>query len=88
MFGNPCILLGLQLSSSMAFQLNSCHYRNRIVDKKIQILAIRAVAGLFFAVIISRFFKPDAGVPYIVGLAVILVALAYFAEFLRKRKNR
>ena len=72
----------------MVYQLNSCHYRNRIVDKKLQILAIRAIAGLFFAVIISRFFKPDAGVPYIVGLAVILVALAYFAEFLRKRKNR
>jgi hypothetical protein len=58
------------------------------VDKKLQILAIRGIAGLFFAVIISRFFKPDAGVPYIIGLAVILVALAYFAEFLRKRKNR
>ncbi|MCF8081266.1 MAG: hypothetical protein K9K88_18475 [Desulfobacterales bacterium] len=62
--------------------------RNRIVDKKLQVFAIRAIAGLFFAVIISRFFNPDAGVPYIVGLAVILVALAYFAEFLRKRKNR
>ncbi len=58
------------------------------MDKKLQAFAIRAIAGLFFAVIISRFFKPDAGVPYIVGLAVILVALAYFAEFLRKRKNR
>ena len=69
-------------------QLNGCLYRNGIVDKKLQVFAIRAIAGLFFAVIISRFFKPDAGVPYIVGLAAILVALAYFAEFLRKRKNR
>ena len=51
------------------------------MDKKLQVFAIRAIAGLFFAVIISRFFKPDAGVPYIVGLAVILdlvvVGLAY-----------
>ena len=58
------------------------------MDKKLQVFAIRAIAGLFFAVIISRFFKPDAGVPYIIGLAVILVGLAYFAEFLRKRKKR
>jgi hypothetical protein len=59
-----------------------------IVDKKLQVFAIRAIAGLFFAVILSRFFRPDAGVPYIIGLAVILVGLAYFAEFLRKRKKR
>jgi hypothetical protein len=58
------------------------------VDKKLQVLAIRVIAGLFFAVIISRFFRPDAGVPYIIGLAVILVGLAYFAEFLRRRKKR
>ena len=58
------------------------------MDKKLQVLAIRGLAALFFAVIISRFFRPDAGVPYIIGLAAILVALAYFAEFLRKRKKR
>jgi hypothetical protein len=58
------------------------------VDKKLQVFAIRGLAGLFFAVIISRFFRPDAGVPYIIGLAAILVALAYFADFLRNRKNR
>ena len=58
------------------------------MDKKLQVFAIRAIAGLFFAVIISRFFRPDAGVPYIIGLAVILVGLAYFAEFLRSRKKR
>ena len=58
------------------------------MDKKLQVFVIRAFAGLFFAVIISRLFRPEAGVPYIVGLAAILVGLAYFAEFLRKRKNR
>lgn len=58
------------------------------MDKKLQVFAIRGLAALFFAVIISRFFRPDAGVPYIIGLAAILVALAYFAEFLRKRKKR
>lgn len=55
---------------------------------KLQIFAIRIFAGLFFAVILTRFFRPDSGVPHIIGLAVILVGLAYFAEFLRHRKER
>ncbi|MGD2272664.1 MAG: hypothetical protein PVI06_19860 [Desulfobacterales bacterium] len=55
---------------------------------KFHIFAIRAVLGVFFAVIITRFFYGRVAPFYIAGLAVILVGLAYFAEFLRHRKER
>jgi hypothetical protein len=51
-------------------------------------LVIRAVIGLFVAVVITRVFTGKIFVPYIVGLAIILVGLAYFSEYLRKRKSR
>jgi putative effector of murein hydrolase LrgA (UPF0299 family) len=53
-----------------------------------QIFFIRAVIGAFLAVVITRMFTGKIHVPYIVGLAVIMVGLAYFSEFLRKRRNR
>jgi putative effector of murein hydrolase LrgA (UPF0299 family) len=49
---------------------------------------IRAVIGLFVAVVITRMFTGRIYVPYIVGLAIILVGLAYFSEYLRNRKSR
>jgi putative effector of murein hydrolase LrgA (UPF0299 family) len=49
---------------------------------------IRAVIGLFVAVVITRMFTGRIYVPYIVGLAIILVGLAYFSENLRNRKSR
>ena len=49
---------------------------------------IRAILGLFFAVIITRFFYGRVEPLYIAGLAILLVGLAYFAEFLRHRKDR
>jgi hypothetical protein len=49
---------------------------------------IRAILGLFFAVILTRFFYGRVEPLYIAGFAVILVGLAYFAEFLRHRKER
>jgi hypothetical protein len=39
-------------------------------------------------VVIARTFYPDSNLTYVAGLAIILVGLAYFAEYLRKRKNR
>ncbi len=53
-----------------------------------QIFVIRAVLGLGFAVIATRMFYGRVEIAYIVGLAVILVGLAYFAEYLRHRKKR
>ena len=55
---------------------------------KLQILVIRAILGVVFAVVISRFFYPAANLVYVIGLGVILVGLAYFAEYLRQRKSR
>ncbi|MFZ0611451.1 MAG: hypothetical protein WAM73_04375 [Desulfobacterales bacterium] len=52
------------------------------------IFVIRAVLGLGFAVIATRLFYGRVEIVYIVVLAVILVGLAYFAEYLRHRKKR
>jgi uncharacterized membrane protein HdeD (DUF308 family) len=52
-----------------------------------QIFVIRAIVGLVFAVIVTRMFYGRTNPLYVVGLAVILVGLAYFAEYLRKRKK-
>ena len=52
------------------------------------IFFLRAVLGGVFAVILSRFFYPDAQVIYVMGLGIILVGLAYFADYLRNRKSR
>jgi hypothetical protein len=49
---------------------------------------IRAILALFFAVIITRFFYGRVEPLYIAGLAILMVGLAYFAEFLRHRKER
>ena len=54
----------------------------------ISIFVIRAVVGLAFAAIITRMFHGSINPGYVVGLAVILVGLAYFAEYLRKRKTK
>ena len=53
-----------------------------------QIFFIRAVIGAFFAVVLTRMFYGRVHLAYVAGLAVILVGLAYFAEYLRKRRNR
>jgi hypothetical protein len=54
---------------------------------KFQVFIIRAVLGAVFAVILSRFFYPDANIAYVAGLGFILVGLAYFTEYLRNRKK-
>jgi hypothetical protein len=52
-----------------------------------QIFVIRAIVGLVFAVIVTRMFYGRVNPLYVAGLAIILVGLAYFAEYLRKRKK-
>jgi hypothetical protein len=52
------------------------------------VFIIRAVLGAVFAVILARMFYPGANILYVAGLGVILVGLAYFAEYLRNRKKR
>ena len=53
-----------------------------------QIFFIRAIIGAFFAVVVTRMFYGKVHLAYVAGLAIILVGLAYFSEFLRKRRNR
>jgi len=52
------------------------------------IFVIRALLGLGFAVIVARMFFGQIDIPYVIGLAIILVGLAYFSEYLRNRKKR
>ncbi|MBT8366548.1 MAG: hypothetical protein KJP23_17785 [Deltaproteobacteria bacterium] len=54
---------------------------------QLTIFVIRAIVGLAFAAVMSRIFFGSLNPAYVVGLAIILVGLAYFAEYLRKRKN-
>lgn len=51
------------------------------------IFLLRIFLGAFFAVVLLRFFYPDAGVLYMAGLAAFLVALAYLLEAGRKRRK-
>ena len=53
-----------------------------------QIFIIRAVIGVVFAVVLTRMFYGRVHLAYVVGLAIIMVGLAYFAEYLRHRRNK
>ena len=53
-----------------------------------QIFFIRAIIGAFLAVVITRMFYGSVHLAYVAGLAVIMLGLAYFAEYLRKRRNK
>jgi len=55
---------------------------------QLHVFIIRAVIGLVFAVIATRMYYGSVNPFYVVGLAVILVGMAYFAEFLKNRKSR
>ncbi|MDJ0831696.1 MAG: hypothetical protein QNI92_17720 [Desulfobacterales bacterium] len=52
------------------------------------VFILRALLGIVFAVIATRMFYGVVDLKYVVGLAIILVGLAYFAEYLRHRKSR
>jgi Flp pilus assembly protein TadB len=49
---------------------------------------IRGVLSLVFAALISRFFFPEGSVLSVLGLAGVLLGLAYCLEYLRKRNER
>jgi ABC-type multidrug transport system permease subunit len=52
------------------------------------IFIIRAFVGLAFAAIITRMFHGRINPTYVVGLAILMVGLAYLAEYLRKRRTK
>jgi uncharacterized membrane protein YoaK (UPF0700 family) len=51
------------------------------------IFIIRAIMGVVFGVVLSRFFYPNAPLIFIIFLCVILVGLAYLTQYLRQRKK-
>jgi len=51
------------------------------------IFIIRAIIGAVVAVVISRAFFGEIQIIYVAGLAVILIGLAYLAEYLRHRRK-
>jgi uncharacterized membrane protein HdeD (DUF308 family) len=66
----------------------SGHYLEANKLNQFQIFIIRAVIGAVFAVVLTRMFYGRVHIAYVVGLAIIMVGLAYFAEYLRQRKSR
>lgn len=54
----------------------------------LQMFVIRAILGVVFAVIATRMWYGEIAIGYVIGLSVIMVGLAYFAEYLRHRKRR
>ncbi len=63
-----------------------CQEANKL--NQFQIFIIRAVIGAVFAVVLTRMFYGRVHVVYVVSLAIIMVGLAYFAEYLRHRRNK
>jgi len=59
-----------------------------ILLTQFHIFVIRAILGVFGAVILTRIFFGQVDMVYVVGLAIILVGLAYFSEYLRNRRSK
>jgi uncharacterized membrane protein len=53
--------------------------------KKPEIFAIRFFLSVVFAFLVSRFFFEKIAVTKIIGLALIMLGLAYLFEYIRKR---
>ena len=55
---------------------------------KFNLFVFRAILSGVFAVVLSRIFHPEFHPLWVVGLAVMLLGLAYFMEYLGRRKSR
>lgn len=53
----------------------------------LQVFILRSILALVFAVIIASVFYPEVETVKVLGLGVIIVGLAYFAEYLRQRRR-
>lgn len=58
-----------------------------IVNRK-SVFFIRLVMGVFFGILLSKFFYPKAPIVFIIGLCAALVVLAYVTEYLRLRSKQ
>lgn len=48
----------------------------------------RIILALFFGILLSRFFMPNASILQMAGFGVCLAGLAYFMEFLRGTRKK
>ncbi|MCJ8501809.1 hypothetical protein [Desulfatitalea alkaliphila] len=55
---------------------------------RMHVFIIRAGLGVFFGIIVTRLFFPQASTLFVVGVCVILVAMAYVTESLHGRKKK
>jgi hypothetical protein len=54
---------------------------------RFHVFVVRAILGIVFAVVLSRFFYPDTRIIYVIALGIFLVGMAYFFEYLRENKK-
>ncbi len=55
---------------------------------ELSMLIMRVCLAGLFAYVIARFFRPEAGLGFIAGLAAFLVIMAYLLEYLRTRDKQ
>ena len=55
--------------------------------KNLSIMTMRVILGVFFAVMLTRFFYGRVEPVWVAGLAIFLVGMSYVTEFFRNRKR-
>jgi uncharacterized membrane protein YoaK (UPF0700 family) len=50
-------------------------------------MTMRVILGIFFAVMLTRFFYGRVEPVWVVGLVIFLVGMSYVTEFFRNRKR-
>ena len=50
-------------------------------------MIMRVILGVFFAVMLTRFFYGRVDLVWVAGLAIFLVGMSYVTEYFRKRKR-
>ena len=53
----------------------------------LNIMAMRVILGVVFAVLLTRFFYGRIEPVWVVGLAVFLIGMSYVTEYFRNRKR-
>ena len=55
--------------------------------KNFNIMVMRIILGVFFAVMLTRFFYGRVEPVWVVGLAIFLVGMSYVTEYIRNRRR-
>jgi len=76
------------LSAAIRLSGTDSHYQRGSFLHPFQVFILRAIVGVAFAVVIARTFYPHTELFKVIGLAIIIVGLAYFAEYLRNRRRK